>query len=96
MRSTRETADSAGSGNQLLPNPGSIRALINMETGESGPLKAVKTFVLKNPYWVLVCMTHKVASGRKKPSSPITEGLLGPQGTWAGKHEPHQAQVCSQ
>ena len=45
MRSMRETVDSAGSGNQLLPNPGSIRALINMETGESGPLKAVKTFV---------------------------------------------------
>lgn len=49
MRSMRETVDSAGSGNQLLPNPGSIRALINMETGESGPLKAVKTFVLRIP-----------------------------------------------
>lgn len=68
MRGMRETGDNAESGNRPLPNPGSTRALINVETAESCPLKAVKSFVLNNPCGVLVYMTHKVASGGKNPA----------------------------
>lgn len=62
----REPAGNAASGNRPLPGPGSIWALINLETGESDPLKTVEIFVLKNPCQVPLSVTHKVAFRQNK------------------------------
>lgn len=62
----REPIGNAESGNKPLPDPGSIWALINLETGESDPLKTVEIFVLKNPCQVPISVTHKVAFRQNK------------------------------
>lgn len=62
----RETVGKSESGDQPLPDPGSIWALINLETGESDPLKIVEIFVLKIPHEVPFYVTHKVAFRQKE------------------------------